>query len=174
MKRLYKIKDIKFVLSSNKFDKKGEGLLLANKTLEIIIAVICILFLAYIFYSIYANKVNGEEKKQAEGDLTRMKEIIDSLDNGESEIQDIVNPKDWYLISFTGNIIKPNLCINKNCLCICQGKKASKQAEKCDDDGACIVIENLATSGLKIKIIGPDKIKFIRIKKENGLISIGG
>jgi hypothetical protein len=110
--------------------------------------------------------------------LGRTKEIIFSLNNGESSIQDLVNPEGWYLIGFVGEEAKPNLCLGKNCACICPNAwdyydKFKRQAKKCDEDGACLIIEELKDFN-RIKIVGTENIIFIRIKKENNFIFIGG
>jgi hypothetical protein len=156
-----------------------KGFLLADETLKIIIAVICICLLVYLLISIYNNKVGGEKKLLAKGVLDRTQEIISSLGEGAIETQDLVNPEGWYLISFTGGRVKPNSCLNKNCVCICDSAwdykdKFNRQQKKCDEKGECLVVENLKEVQLNIKIEGTDNLKFIRIKKDKGVISIEG
>jgi hypothetical protein len=170
--------NIKFVfLSRMKSDKKG--FLLADETLKIIIGVICIALLVYLLVSIYNNKAGGEKKLLAKGVLDRTAEIISALGDGKTSTQDLVNPEGWYFMSFVGNQAKPNSCLSKNCVCICDDawdykEKFNRQQKKCDDSGECLIIENLRASQFKIQIEGTDNLKFIRIKKDNGIISIEG
>jgi hypothetical protein len=165
------------VLSHMRNDKRG--FLLADETLKIIIGVICIALLAYLLISIYNNKVGGEKKILAKGVLDRTQEIISSLKDGETEKQDLVNPEGWYFMSFTGNSVKPNSCIGKNCICVCDNawdykERFNRQAKKCDESGECLIVENLKSTSFNIKIEGTNNLKFIRIKKDKGIVSIEG
>jgi hypothetical protein len=155
----------------------NKGFLLAEETLKIIIAVICIGLLIYLLVSIYNNKAGGEKKLLAKGTLERTQEIISSLSEGGSESQDLVNPEKWYFMSFVGNEIKPNSCLGKNCICICENAwdykdKFQRQQKRCDEKGECIVVENLRNVKFNIRIDGTDNLKFINIKKEKGVITI--
>jgi hypothetical protein len=160
-----------------------KGFLLAEETLKIIIAVVCISLLIYLLVSIYNNKVGGEDKLLAKGVLDRTQEIISSLQNGQSEKQDLVNPEPrtlsgaWYFLTFTGNSIKPNTCLNENCVCICPNAldyndRFNRQQKKCAEKGVCLIAGNLMNSNIKIEIEGVDNPKYIRIKKDKGLILI--
>ena len=125
-----------------------EGFLLMDETVKIIIAVICLLFLVALFGIIYNVKNKAEEKRYAEDTLARIEEVINALKEDQSIVQDLINPKGWFLISFTGNEPKPNLCIEKDCLCICEmglmlSNSVVKQAKNCDKLGVCTVVENL-------------------------------
>jgi hypothetical protein len=142
------------------------GFLLAEETLKILVAVICILFLAFFLFSLYNSKVGAEKVKEAKENLNRIGEIIFSLSEGQTENQDIPNPKGWNLYSFIGEE-KPNSCLGENCLCICA------TAKKCDKKGSCIIVSNLASPNLDIEIGGADDLTFINIKKQNGNILIG-
>jgi type II secretory pathway pseudopilin PulG len=148
-------------------DKKG--FLLAEETLKVIIAAICIIFLIVLIIAVY-NAITGSKKtEQAQENLNRINDIIVSLENGESENKDITNPEGWHLLGFVyGN--KPNSCLNNNCLCICKGT----DAEKCDKrgKGSCLIVTNLTNSNLDIKIKGPSDLTFINIKKQENKILI--
>jgi hypothetical protein len=156
-----------------KGDKKG--FMLGEETLKIIIAVICIVFLISILVAIYNSNTSAGKIEQAKEILTRISTIISSLKEGTAETQDIPNPEGWHLYSFTGGE-KPNSCLNDNCICICATsliKIITPQTKKCDDEGSCLVISNLITSDLDLKITGTDPLIFIGIKKQNGQILIG-
>jgi hypothetical protein len=139
-------------MRSLKRDKKG--FLLAEETLKIIIAVVCIVFLIYLLIAIY-NSTSGQKKiEQAKDDLSRIDKIISGLSEGESESQDISNPQGWHLYGFVGEE-KPNFCTNEKCLCICEKsliKQLTSQESKCDKKGACLVVSKLAISEIDLKI----------------------
>lgn len=147
-------------------NKKG-GLLLAEETLKVVIAAICIIFLIVLIVAVYKAISGAKEKEQAEENLNRINDIILSLENGGEENSDIANPEGWHLISFVDEE-KPNSCLNTCCLCICKGKTA----EKCDKrgKGVCLVVENLANGKVSIEIKSPT---FITLLKQDGKIFIG-
>jgi hypothetical protein len=153
-------------MKKRKNNKKG--FLLANETLKIIIAVICISFLVYLLSMIYLSKTGTQKRADAEKSLERIEEIINSLDVGESERQGIGNPKAWHIFSFTTQK-KPNSCVGENCLCIC--KKVfdignfDRQIKECDSSGACMGIRGLQSRDLDIKIMGENSLVFLNIQK---------
>ena len=160
-------------MNSLKINKKG--FLLAEETLKIIIAVICIIFLIYILVAIYNSNTSDKKIEEARGVLDRTQSIIFSLAEGAIESQDIANPKGWHIYTFTGEA-KPNSCLNDNCLCICDNvlvEQIKSQAKKCDEKGVCIVIPALSTSDLDLKITGTEELLFIGIKKLEGQILVG-
>ena len=151
-----------------------KGFFLGEETLKIIVAVICILFLVFFLAALYNSKTGGDKIKEAKDSLDRAGEIIVSLDEGEMQNQDIPNPNGWHLYSFTEEE-KPNLCLGENCLCICASsliESLKSQTSKCDEKGSCLVVSNLGSPGLNIKINGPNDLTFIGIKKQNGNILI--
>jgi type II secretory pathway pseudopilin PulG len=130
--------------------KNKNGFLLAEETLKIIIAVICIAVLAYLIISIYFSSLNSDKLKQAQETLTGSSQSIESainrvLSSGKSESFYIANPQSWYLFSFTDQ--KPNSCGGKNCICICDKVTIfytiEKQITECSDNGVCTSVEQL-------------------------------
>jgi hypothetical protein len=150
------------------------GFLLAEETLKVIIAAVCIVFLILLIVAVYTAITGAKKTKQAEESLNRISDIVNSLEEGESETQDITNPKGWFLFSFV-NVGKPNSCLNNNCLCICSEAVIKSQIVKCDKrgKGSCLIIEKLANSNLNIEIKGTSDLTFINIKKQNNTILIG-
>jgi hypothetical protein len=158
----------------NNFKMNKKGFMLGEETLKILVAVICIIFLVYILIAIYNSNSSAKKIEDAKGVLARIEVIISSLEEGTVENQDIPNPEAWHLYSFTGEE-KPNSCAGENCLCICDNtliKMFKSQAKKCDEKGACLVVSNLATSNLDLKIKSADELLFIGIKKQDGGIFI--
>lgn len=157
------------------FNKNKKAFLLAEETLKIIIAVICILFLAYILIAIYNSQTANKKIEEAKSSLERVGEIASSLKEGEIESQDISNPKGWHIYSFVGQK-KPNSCLNQNCLCICSDalvEKINSQEKKCDKYGSCLIIENLATANLDLKIRDTSNLLFIGIRRQGDKILVG-
>lgn len=130
------------------------GLLLAEETLKIIIALIAIGFLVYFLTSLYFANVNTQKKQHAAASLERIADVIRNIQNEAENITDIT-PPGWYLFSFTDEE-KPNLCSGINCLCICDNVflGIGNQAKKCDKKGVCEIVEDLEYFE-KIKIKSP-------------------
>jgi len=159
----------------NKIIKNKRGFLLAEETLKILVAVICLVFLSYILIGLYNSNTSAKKFDEAKNVLSRIETIILSLDEGAIESQDIPYPKGWHLYSFVGEE-KPNSCLNGNCLCICDNvliEAIKSQAKKCDEKGVCLVVPNLATSDMDLEIIGAEELLRIGIKKQNEEILIG-
>jgi hypothetical protein len=166
----------------NILKKNKRGFLLAEETLKIIVAVICIIFLVYILVAVYNNHSADKKIEQAkevflgtgEGDVPGIEAIISSLGEGESETKDIINPQGWHLYSFVGEE-KPNFCLNQKCLCICENsliEQLNSQAKKCDEKGACLTVPSLAVAEIDLKIKGTRNALFIEIKRQNGRIFV--
>jgi len=157
--------------------KNKRGFLLAEETLKIVLAVIAISFLIYFLTSLYFAKVNSEKLRQAEavlkGDSEGSIKMAIYSDKNSTEFH-LQSPKSWYLFGFVGDG-KPNSCAGENCLCICDkvlidtffGIGNSRQIKECDEDGICLIVQNLKEFD-KIKI----KQQFISIKKIDNNIEI--
>jgi hypothetical protein len=158
-----------------KFNRNRKGFMLAEETIKIIIAVICILFLIYILVAVYNANTSAKKIDDAKAVLSRIETIVSFLEEGTIERQDIPNPIGWSIYSFIGEE-KPNSCAGENCLCICDSVSSinifASQAGRCDNKGACINIPKLATPNLELKIENGDNLLFIGIKKQNGDILI--
>ncbi len=162
--------------------KNKKGILLAEETVKIVVALIAIIFLAYFLASLYFSKVNGDNMRKAEAILERIGDIINNLKESEIQQPDIPNPQGWYLFSFTEDI-KPNSCLGKSCICICDkilipdnpftGVVEKRQAFECSEGGKCIGVDKIRKFG-EIEIKNPKDLTIISIKKENGEILISG
>jgi hypothetical protein len=121
--------------------------LLGEETIRIIIAAICILFLAFLLYSIYENNKTSRDLENAKADLERIESTISELSSSSESVRSVVieNPKGWFLSSWNSKGDFPQKCkINEwdNCLCICKMHfKASANifgVSDCDKDSQCI------------------------------------
>jgi len=129
--------------------KDKKGFLLAEETLKIVIAVICIGFLVYFLVSLYFANKSSKDLEQAEASLNYLMEEIDA---GRTEIE-IYNPKGWVIgvwphdttkgLWYTVFIISetkeglPKYCENigwESCICICN----KNDKDTCDKLGFCL------------------------------------
>ena len=133
---------------------KKKGLLLAEETLKMIIALIAISFLIYFLTSLYFANANSQKLREAESTLSRISDVINNI-NLNAEAIDALNPSGWYLFSFTQDK-KPNACSGENCLCICDnvlvdsglfGLISDRQIKECNQNGVCEIVENLEEFG---------------------------
>ena len=164
--------------------KNKKGFLLAEETLKIVIAVICIGFLVYFLTALYFAKINNEKLRYAKAILEDSEESIKTviervrLGRNEELLFQLKNPKGWYLVGFIDKP-KPNSCLDQSCLCICEGVSSlspykftqgdqERQANKCNKKGTCLIVSDLKEEKLKIEI----KQQFILIKKVNDKIEI--
>jgi len=116
-------------------DKKG--FLLAEQTLKIIIALICIGFLAYFLGSLYFSSQKSQEIEQAEASLDL---LIVAL-NSKTTTTELYNPEGWELSAWPYGEDIPLMCLNmgwENCICICEGDSV----EECDKVGKGICVES--------------------------------
>ena len=146
-------------------DKKG--FLLAEETLKIIVAVVCLGFLIYFLSALYFSNANSKEKINAEETISRISDVVKNNQINLEPVE-MLNPAGWHLLSFV-DVQKPNVCTGKNCLCICSKSIFSKnQLAKCDKNGACLIIDNLQSFGeIKIEKSGATSIE---IDKTNGVV----
>lgn len=125
------------------------GFLLAEETLKIVIAVICIGFLVYFLTSLYFSNKNSKDLELAKASLEH---LVEEINSGSSEVK-IYNPEDWVVGVWPHDTTKriwytawiksktkkglPASCSNigwNSCVCIC--KKNDKH--KCDEIGFCL------------------------------------
>jgi len=149
----------KEIFSYNFLKKNKKANLLPEEVLKILIAVICIGFLIFLLVSLYSSLTGQQSKKEALASIDLISKEITRINNdGEYNIQGIPvpNPSGWYIFSFVGEELKPNLCTGINCVCICEDVTyifnwQKRLAKKCDDKGSCFVVSNLKKFD-KIKI----------------------
>lgn len=127
--------------------KDKKGMLLAEETLKIVIAVIVVGVLVYFLTSLYFSGTEDVGAERAEGTIQR----IENATNSEKEVVEIkgARPAGWYLFSFTEGV-KPNQCAGQNCVCVCEEAwdvveifDSDQQAQKCSSDGVCSIQKNL-------------------------------
>lgn len=159
--------------------KSKRGFLLAEETLKIVIAVICIGFLVYLLTSLYLKNKDSKDLELAKASLEH---LVNEINLQHTEVE-IYNPKGWVIgvwphdtnsrIWYTAWLMSetkkglPKYCENLNwnsCICIC--KKNDKN--KCDELGYCL--QNNLGLDIKDKSIEIDKLPII-LEINNNLIT---
>lgn len=151
-----------------------KGFLLGEETLKIVIAVICIMFLAYLLFSLYNAHKKNKELELAKDSLNH---LIDEI-NAESTQAEIHKPRGWFFTSFPQDIgikseVFPKSCSNlgwSTCICICKVKLYSQIDRQCDKDGFCLE-EEFIVEGEKLHRWQEDSNSII-ISKDLPLILI--
>src|SRR3989304_6755697 len=99
---------------------KSKRAILMPEVLKIILAVLGIVALLYLAFSMYGLFTKKAKLEQARGTLDEITAKIDSLKDGESGKVIVLSPKDWTLVSFAANAPKPKFCLS-DCICFCVG-----------------------------------------------------
>lgn len=166
--------------------KNKNGILLAEETIKIVIALICIVFLIYLLVTLYSTKVGDAKLLQAKATLkdsntSSIKTSIEKVKAGQGNLGNseellIHNPNGWYLFSFVKNDLKPNECLGENCICICSNvwqvsgvfwkSEQQRQAEECDSKGACLIVKDL----IRFKEIEISPATPLIIKNDQGIL----
>jgi len=155
------------------------GLLLAEETLKIVIAVICIAFLVFFLTQLYFAKINAQKQRQAESHIGIINEKIDSYDPEFPDLNQyrFPNPIGWYIFAYTeGAEKRPNSCLGRACMCICENvwDVFDRQIKYCDESGACLIVEGLinfddleikqgSLTSIKIEKVAGDRVKITPI-----------
>ena len=135
---------------------KKRGMLLAEQVVKIVIALIGLSFLIYLLSSLYFNKIGLENQIKAQDFLLGSRESIKTfisgnLSKGDTEFFNPNVPNGWYLFSFTGEE-KPTSCERKNCLCVCDAVLIYGQIDECNENGACLIVNDLKDYGPELEI----------------------
>jgi len=145
-------------------DKRGFELLGEN-TVQLIIAVLCVVILIILGVSLYDFIIGGKtDVKKAEYELKEMNASLRSIIDDKTEIKYIVTTiQGWSLFTDESG----GLCGGNFCLCVCKDESCSKNSPK-----ACIstdkfvrLIEN-GESKRMIKLNSPSQLKMSLSNKE--------
>lgn len=111
--------------------KNNKGMILAEETLKIVVAVIAIGFLVYLLTSIYFSAQSSKELEQAKETLPF---ILNEAKAGKTSV-DIYNPKDWWIFSSGRD------------LCICK----ESEPTSCMQEGICQTADYAVQEPIKIE-----------------------
>jgi hypothetical protein len=155
------------------------GFFLAEETMKIILAVICLGFLIFVLGKMYYSYATDKETQQAKDTLGRIEKEINSMNEGEPRDIIVYSPasgfvKTWVLISFSGKE-KPLFCSEKNwesCLCICEHLKTSYTSikDRCNEDKVCVYFPAKTLSSQSVDLVNLPIT--ILVKQDKNTISI--
>ncbi|MEK6875734.1 MAG: hypothetical protein AABX30_03550 [Nanoarchaeota archaeon] len=168
----------------NKINKKG---ILLDESLKIFLAIIVLVMLLYLFYSLYNIIRVKTEIEQARATLDSIIDKANILGDGETTGIIIESPKDWMIASFYGNEYGneplPYTCENSNCLCICKQNKIEKNlislnSDKktlCSNDAVCKkLLKDIEVNNLAYGVIRLDELPLtVKLRENNGFVEIG-
>jgi hypothetical protein len=121
-------------------EKKGEMML--GFAIKLGIAIACIVLLIIFANYIFGSIQRQNKLKQAEHTLDALIDRINLLEKEGDTIEYLVlNPKNWFLVSFSVGEEMPARCQGWNCLCICEDDKCEK-ASVCKNPKIESIVEN--------------------------------
>lgn len=150
------------------------GFFLAEETMKIILAVICLGFLLFVLGKMYYSYTLDKEVQQAKDTLARVEKEINSMKGDDERKIVIYGPVlkeklinflkqvDWWMLVSFSSGDKPKFCTEKewnNCLCICKNSlfegvpvagKSTK--EKCDETDLCVYFSGKTLSPKSIDL----------------------
>jgi hypothetical protein len=100
--------------------KENKKAIILPETLKLIIAILCILLLAYLAWGMYSIFTTKSDLAQAKETLNAIAAKANGLGEGETTDYLIVAPKDWYIVAFSKGESMPRGCNGENCICICE------------------------------------------------------
>ena len=108
--------------------KNKNGFLLGEETLKIIVAILCILLLIFLAYSLYSSFTTNRFIEQAQGTLEQIADGLAVVDKEGSYETTLAQPVGYSLNSnYMDSELKPykqDICNTKTyCLCICAGNR---------------------------------------------------
>lgn len=145
------------------------GFFLAEETLKLVIAVICIGVLVYLLVSVY---LNNKDEKNLELAKASLENLVVQINAGSSEVE-VYNPSGWSLMSWPAEGKIPLSCENAGwniCICICKGSWFGSNLDNCDDVGVCLDNSQGFMIANSIEIKNPPII--LKIDKENKKITL--
>jgi len=146
-------------------DKKGFELLGEN-TVQLIIAVLCIVILIILGMALYEFFMgNSGDIKKAEYELKEMKASLRSITDDKTERNYIVTTiQDWWLFSEEYG----QLCGGSFCLCVCKEKDCSGKIKACIATDKFVLIRG--EDGREVRIIQLTSPSELKMKLSNGIV----
>jgi len=137
-------------------DKKGFELLGEN-TIQLIIAVLCIVILIFLGMSIYDFFMgNSGDIKKAEYELREMNASLKSITDDNTERNYIITTvQDWVLFTDESG----NLCGGNFCLCVCRDEGCKGNVKACIATDKFVRIKENGESKRMIQLESPSELK---------------
>lgn len=108
--------------------KSNRSAIVLSETMKVILAVLCIILLAILAWKLYTLFTSKTEIEQAKASLNQIVDVAESLKPGASATYLVTGPfqkpkvydKWWSIVYFIKNDAKPDSCVNKDCVCVCE------------------------------------------------------
>jgi len=127
-------------------NRKGDWFV--EEVAKIIVAIILLLLLGYLAFTLYESITQKSQLEQARVHLDNIANIIKELKDGDSQSYLVSSPKDWFLIYIHNSNTQgvPAQCVLNGCLCFCINKKqyfsdTSGDSVYCEKNNICKVIK---------------------------------
>ena len=118
--------------------KSKKAFLLGAYTLKIIIAVLCILLLVYVLFTLYSDSRNTKDLRMAKAVLEDLSEKMMMAKQNSPQDFVVLGFRGWGLLSYSEEENMPLSC-EESCICLCDKVEHSdkKQVEACNEKGVC-------------------------------------
>lgn len=93
-----------------------------EKVLEMLLAVAVVVTLIILGFKLYGVMTAKSDYEQAKSHIETISAIANQLEEGESTEYVLLNPKNWMIVGWPYEGLKPKECVDnnwKNCICIC-------------------------------------------------------
>ncbi len=119
-------------------NKKGEEPVKPN-LIEMVVSIIGILILGLLALKLISIALDSDNKNAGQF-FNSLTEKIDALEDGQNNTFTLQGfSTDWVILGFdSGQGLKPEECLDKGCLCVCEKKDNSFD---CDNGGLCKKID---------------------------------
>lgn len=128
----------------NNFNKKAD--MMPEEALKIIMAVLGVVLLLYLAFSLYGIFMSKTQLEQASAVLSSLSGKANVLESGNNASVLVTSPRDWNLYVFNSGQISPKLCSNSACICICEQyfstAEINKAVDSCEKNGVCQKIKS--------------------------------
>ena len=148
-------------------DKKG---ILMEETLKIIVAVVCIVALVYLAFSLYGIFTQKKLVEQARATVTNIIDKARVMKEGATAPYLVESPNKWYIVIFSKGFVEkmPLQCsLIQTCLCMCE----KPTVESCDGTKTCK--ESAVALSTNDKEIFTREVPLVlNLKKLGGIVSL--
>jgi len=146
---------------------RKKGILIGEHVINIIIAVLAVVVLAYLGIQLYNSYLGGKtELKQAQATLDMIVGVVEEIKPGEEITKIITSPRDWYLLDFKKRENSPDTCFGEACLCLCE----TLDINDCKKNGACKGIEEDVVVGSENLAYTDSNLFYIKFDKPQNLL----
>ena len=165
-------------ITTEKMKNKKGVKFLGEHVVNLVLAVIVIVFLIYLIVKVYTLFVDDNKLKKAEDQLNKLSEVINSVyaKGSESKIEFFTIDKGWYLNSYFNTLAPERECKGKvGCLCVCDDFTCENLKKCIDFHFSVQLVKTNPKIGVpyimeKLKLLEP--VYELDISKEKNVVKI--